>query len=1017
MRREYKRLNRRKPTFAFYIVLLILFALMALIIVFSYKIIKGKPNTSSLSSQNIESLLPVDPNSIEINPPEAPAIDNVANELRGVWVASVLNIDFPTKQGENAKTLKAELNDILNVASSSGLNAVFFQVRPTADALYKSEIFPTSHWLTGKQGEKLIDDFDPLAYMIEESHKRNIKLHVWINPYRVTANKDFTKEMLAEKSPARLHPEWTVTHTDEKIYFDPGIPEVNKLIIDGVAELVTKYNVDGVHFDDYFYPSDTFDDDATYEKYKGSFTDKADWRRNNVNMLIKDTYAKVKSLKKDVLFGVSPFGVWANKAKMTEGSDTSNSQSYFDHFGDSRKWVKEGWLDYICPQIYWSFATKGTAFNVLCDWWEQTVKGTKVKLYVGHPVYKLDETKADWKSGVEIINQIKYARQKSTYGGSVFYGYSQIKKNYLGIKDLLYSLYDKPANVNSKLTVANPTSGTVVTSETSYVLGGFNPAFPLLLNGKAVHGVTDSGLFSATVPLKLGENSLNFTNGSEKLTLKITRKSESTLKYMSTFEIKECFPDESNLLRQEGETVTLSVVAPAGCKAYAMVDGQKVELKTETKAPVGGKMIETEYKGDFVLPSKANGGIVGIGKPVFTIEGFSKKASREAKSEIRVKSAGFFISCEAKEDYFWLRPVPNAGKLYDCFVGYKGLADTITGEEYIYDEKEAKNATFVRLGSGFWLEKDKVNITENKALSFGAITSATINNTLKYTLLTLETTQNAPCTVSAFSDKIVVTVFHVGSFTNALPEMVENPLFGGVSAVADGDKYTYTLSLKKTDSYYGYKIGYENGKINISLKNPSKLVSAAKPLTGIKIALDAGHGTTPGATGPLGLSGLMEKDINISLAQKVKTYLEGYGANVAISRTEKDGLDVRDITAFFRSQSPDLALSIHNNSVNFSSDAINVIGVESYYANQQSKKAAELILGDVANFAKRQKRQAAQGDYIVCRNMEFPTLILEAAFMSNIFEYNWLSKDINRDYYAKCIALSVVDYFKWQNLK
>jgi len=257
------------------------------------------------------------------------------SDFRGLWVSTVVNIDYPTKPTTDPETLKSEAIKILDLAKDTGFNAVFLQVRPTADAFYKSGIFPWSRYLTGKHGVAPDGGFDPLAFWIEEAHKRGLELHAWLNPYRVTKKEagqpshDFGS--LAPSNPAVLNPQWVVKHSDGNLYFDPGIPEVRRLIIDGAIEIVKNYDVDGIHFDDYFYPDVSFNDKATYEKYKSPGQSLDDWRRENVNTLIRDCYYAIKVIRSSVRFGISPFGIWANRSSNPLGSDTNGLQSYSSH--------------------------------------------------------------------------------------------------------------------------------------------------------------------------------------------------------------------------------------------------------------------------------------------------------------------------------------------------------------------------------------------------------------------------------------------------------------------------------------------------------------------------------------------------------------------------------------------------------------------------------------------------------------------------------------------------------------
>jgi len=370
---------------------------------------------------------------------------NGEKEMRGVWIASTININFPSKQGLSQEQLKAELDSIVENTKKAGLNTIFFQVRPTADALYKSSVFPQSKYISGTQSEWSENSFDYLAYLLEKSKQYDIDVHAWINPFRVTMYESDENE-LCSTSPAVLHPEYTVKYADGKTYFDPGIPEVRELVIEGVRELCENYpSLSGIHYDDYFYPYPSgdaeFDDANTYEKYSSGMN-LSDWRRNNVNTLVEQTYKTVKQINPDMLFGVSVFGIWANNGSDTPvcGSDTNGIEAYNELYCDALAWAKGGYVDYIAPQNYWSFNTQSAPFDNVARWWNANLDGTGVDLYMGHAVYK----SADYDKG-EIARQVDFSRSLMTYKGSIFYGYADIVNNTNGVSDDIARLFENEA--------------------------------------------------------------------------------------------------------------------------------------------------------------------------------------------------------------------------------------------------------------------------------------------------------------------------------------------------------------------------------------------------------------------------------------------------------------------------------------------------------------------------------------------------------------------------------------------
>lgn len=372
---------------------------------------------------------------------------NMANAepLRAVWIAGVYNIDFPSSNQLSAEEMRQELDEIVVNVDAAGLNAIFFQVRPTADAFYRSDIFPTSRWLVAHEGDEL--DFDPLAYLIKQAKAKNIAVHAWLNPYKVTRgsveNPAFDLSYMAEDNPLRKYSDILVFHSNGEVYMNPGEPKSEELILSAVQELLTKYDISGIHYDDYFYPEGDFADKDTFAKYGEGYSNIEDWRRDNVNRLIQNTYDLVKSYDKNLLFGVSPSGIWANNTSNPLGSATyGGAESYYAHYADSLKWIEEGWVDYITPQIYWNIGYEAADYEVLINWWHEHTKDSKVVLYPGIALYKLgDESQSQaWLDAQEIIRQIELNR---TLGitGECFYGYGKIAQNYLGITDLLRDYY------------------------------------------------------------------------------------------------------------------------------------------------------------------------------------------------------------------------------------------------------------------------------------------------------------------------------------------------------------------------------------------------------------------------------------------------------------------------------------------------------------------------------------------------------------------------------------------------
>lgn len=370
------------------------------------------------------------------------------HDFRGLWIASVANVDWPTKPGLSAEAQQAELVGLLDLAVARGLNAIILQVRPTADTFWRSDLEPWSHWLTGTQGTD--PGYDPLGFAVEQAHARGLELHAWFNPFRVDMNEAGTN--LSPEHPARKHPEWVLPYGG-KLYYNPGLPEVRRFSESVILEAVSRYDIDAVHFDDYFYPypvaGKVFDDAAAYAQY-GNGLSLADWRRANIDDLIVSLGTGIKKLKPWVQFGISPFGVWRNQATDPAGSaTTAGVQTYDDLYADTRKWVQEHWVDYMLPQVYWSKTMAAASYVAVSNWWAELCRASRVHLYLGEAVYKVEANfdKA-WYDPRELVSHLEFreAELSDVVKGNVYYNATSVKANKLDAMGIVAGeWYGKPA--------------------------------------------------------------------------------------------------------------------------------------------------------------------------------------------------------------------------------------------------------------------------------------------------------------------------------------------------------------------------------------------------------------------------------------------------------------------------------------------------------------------------------------------------------------------------------------------
>ncbi|MCO6475582.1 MAG: family 10 glycosylhydrolase [Phaeodactylibacter sp.] len=367
-------------------------------------------------------------------------------EFRGVWVATVNNLDYPKRPTTWPTAHKEEWKNMLKKLKELGFNAVIFQVRPAGDAFYFSEYAPWSEYLTGKQGMPPSPEYDVLQFLIEETHRNGMEFHAWFNPFRATMGLDTAA--LHPLHAFNQHRGWVVRY-GRRFYLNPGIPQVREHVRDVVAEVVAKYDIDGVHFDDYFYPyplaNEVFPDSLEFRTYGSAYKDIGDWRRSNVDAAVEMVSASIKELKPNVYFGISPFGVWRNKDKDPMGSETRASiGSYDDLYADILGWLRNGWIDYVIPQLYWNIGFEPADYATLHRWW--SLHSGPGQLYIGHAAYKVgNDRQEQWNEPGEIGRQVALSRRNRRISGGAFFRAQSVLDDPLGLKDSLRVYFREPA--------------------------------------------------------------------------------------------------------------------------------------------------------------------------------------------------------------------------------------------------------------------------------------------------------------------------------------------------------------------------------------------------------------------------------------------------------------------------------------------------------------------------------------------------------------------------------------------
>lgn len=951
-----------------------------------------------------------------ILPAAAPKAVAATGEFRAVWVASVINLDYPSAPGLSAAALRKEADAILNNALDMGFTAVIFQVRPAGDALYKSNIFPWSEVLSGVQGVAPDEDFDPLEYFINGAHERGLELHAWVNPYRVARGAKDTSALCAA-NPAKKNPGWVVAHTDGNLYYNPGLPEVQKLVIDGVREIVENYDIDGIHYDDYFYPGKTFTDDAAFASYGKGYQDKANWRRDNVNTLIKATSEAVHKAKPSCRFGVSPQAIWANKSSTTLGSDTKGNETYYTGYADTRKWVLSEWVDYIAPQIYWEIGKEGSDYAKVLEWWVKLVRGVNVDLYIGHATYLLTDGKSNaWKDGSnEIIRQITLNRTYPEVSGSIHFRYSYIVKD-TGIITALKTLNGDSVSAVSKDTgivmpspdikfaVGRPSGNVTVTSGKYFFVGAGDPAVPVTVNGKTITSRSGKGYFCYYATLKNGKNTFEFKQGNKSITRVVTL-SPGTSKgpdVMDKAELRDITPGVYDEIRSPGESITLKATAPIGASVSVRIGGVTLAMKPAlTTKPNDGLIYATTFTVSYKMPSvNTDGRVVTIGTPVYTMRYAGKESTRVAASAIRCAGAGSPLACVVISDSAFTYPGattsggPN-GELA------KGQIGAVTAQQ---------NGQWVRLSSGHWILRSDVAAFTRQSPQDISINSAEYVAGENCDILAFNMPEPAATSAEWNGKTLTFSLYNVNNAPVPVPP--QGALMKSIDVSYNGTKVVYSLTPANGLPLDGYYVAVSETGIELRLKRRPQASGGEKPLEGISIVIDAGHGgDETGAYGAFGKE-YAEKYVNLYAARKLGAMLTSLGAEVTLTRNSDTTTALKSRLDTSRTLRPDLFISLHCNSMNDDVNSESIRGVAVFYRENSSADFSGDIYNTLWKSLDLGHKGAHQSNLYVCRGFWTPSVIIEMGFINNPYDYEWLLDDSAQNDFLAVMAEGIVQYFR-----
>ena len=956
--------------------------------------------------------------------------------LKGVWVTTVFNLDYPSKATKSSAQLKAEADVILDNVKAMGLNAVFLQIRPSGDAFYASQRFPWSQYLTGQQGLAPDGNFDPLTYWVDEAHKRGIELHAWMNPYRVTATQAKAGQdpykALSSQNPAKLNPQWTVLHTDGKVYYNPGLPEVRNLIVAEVVDIVTRYGVDGIHFDDYFYPDAKFQDQASFIQY-GQGVKLEDWRRDNTTTLVKDVYTAIKAVKPSVQFGISPFGIWANAKNMLGGSDTAGNQSYFSHYADTKKWVEMGIIDYIMPQLYWNIGFAVADYQKLVDWWHSVVAPTSVKLYIGMGAYRVgnSDAKSPWFGDGEIERQLVLNRQYTAIKGEVFYRYAFFKSR-PSLANAVSRHYEQVANgldtsLNQgtpkiSIKVSSPTRDIVTTFSNYYLAGISDPSYPLYLNGKLVTNRSAKGYFGIFVPIARGVNQFVFTQRTNRTTRVLARgvslpkgnvASGGTTTTTTTAKpaivlpkpvaielVKSSLYPQKNEMWQVGEKVTLTATAPVGAAVTATIGRVTVPLVPKRSGAATVPPTLTSYTAVYTLPQlDAGQRHRDFGKIVYQMT--YNKSRHEEKSPAH-------LTVLTKLNEFWVVASEDTTDVYPFQQTAKGGAHFLS--KGMGDRLSAISGTMARVASGFWVRLSDVKI-EKRANSPFQVTQATYEVGAMYDVISFEVSGTPAVSTARSSTKLTVDLGEV-ALSQSPFTLPSGSLATGYTVVSDGNRSKLELLVPSTAKLAGHWATKENNLIRIYLKRPFILAEGNKPLEGLRILIDPGHGgKDPGAISFRG-SEYAEKHINLDTSLLLQKNLKDLGAQVYMTRDKDVDMSLQQRLRLSYQFKPDLFLSVHANSIGPEMNIGNIFGFSAHYSDPVAVKLANGLVNEVTKSLGRKSRGAKRDNFYVVRGTWAPSVLIESGFMPNPQEYDWLTDPKLQKQLAESLARGIIESLK-----
>ncbi len=924
-------------------------------------------------------------------------------ELRGVFVDTFENRDFPSKPGLSEAAMKAELDGIVAFAADKKLNTIFFKVCAAGGALYQSQVFPASFYLTGKQGASI--GFDPLAYLVTSAKSRGLRVQAWIDPVRAAPGSpqaqgaaslqkyvDTTQSYLppqlassqggaelpdkdSEQASLSRHPQYLINGLDGSMYYDLANPEARRLFADAAAELLANYGISGIHLDSDVYEYD-LDDSKAYTAYGGTRSIE-EFRRDNVTALISEVAARVKSAKASAFFGVTATG-------------TAYS---LDNEYDTGTWIAQELTDYLVPKLYTAIGYGVTDFKAQLEGWKNATYGTPVLLMPALNSAAVGVESVDggsYMDPAELMYQIMMAR--SSYSdGHVFSDSTSLMKNPLDMFSKLNRIYlDDTVSVrntsftpSTKLAVTRPSDDITVTGDGYFIMGTSNPKQDLYVNGELVTERGPGGTFGVLIKTPAGKTEVTVTQGSSVINRVLSRSVSSGVTKISRITQSSMLPTSMGIIKS-GQSYEVKCVAPSGATVTAAVDGNTCTLTQ--------------------VAATAESGVPATYKGTLTIRGDYTESETTNLGRITYKLSyeGNTTTFDSNGDLFYIggSTTPSARMNDDVTLIFKSTsssAGTLTNlrkdtTDYIVDETD----TMFKLSMGGYVRKSDVTLVAGPTLPKAKTSGATYEKGADSEAYVIKNGANIPFVFSREDSSLSVSLYNLEGLSKI--DVSKSILFD--SCTVSGGKATF--QLRGGAVLGGYSLYYRGSDAVLYFKRAPSRRSGDRPLEGVTVVLDPGHGgSDPGALGPTG-STIMEEDITLAVSQRARSYLQDLGATVYLTRVSDNGATLSDRVGLGERVRPDFFVSVHINSAAETANTNKSTGVEIYYYTGASSGLANNLLTQLATATGRKARGAYRSTYVVTRTYYAPSVLCELGFMPNPTEFEDMisASDIDRSGFA-----------------